>query len=93
MVSARKPIFCLGYFSGVFRFVIIVLTIILYCTFRRIGLLPFYIFLRAYLFPVCFQFWVGVFNLSEFRLGFICCVILYWLLFPRWFVFYSFTGL
>jgi hypothetical protein len=44
MVLARESIFRLGYFSGFFLFVVLVLTIILYCTFRRIRLLSFYIF-------------------------------------------------
>ena len=43
MILARESIFRLGYFSGFFLFVIIFLTIILYCTFRSVGLL-FYIF-------------------------------------------------
>jgi hypothetical protein len=37
MVLARESIFRLGYFSGFFLFVVIILTIMLYCTFRRIG--------------------------------------------------------
>jgi len=40
----RESIFRLGYFSGFFLFVCIVLTIMLYCTFRRIGLLSCYTF-------------------------------------------------
>jgi len=47
MILARDSIFRLGYFSELFLFVVIILTIILYCTFRRIGLLTFYIFLRV----------------------------------------------
>ena len=47
MVLARESIFGLGYFSGLFLFVVIILTIMLYCTFRRIGLLSFYIFLKV----------------------------------------------
>jgi len=42
MVLARESIFRFGYFSGFLIFVVIVLTIILYCTFRRISLLSFY---------------------------------------------------
>jgi len=37
MVLARESIFRLGYFSGFFLFIVIVLTIMLYCTFRRIA--------------------------------------------------------
>jgi NADH-ubiquinone oxidoreductase chain 4 len=44
MVLARESIFRLSYFSGFFLFVLIVLTIMLYCTFRRVGLLSFYVF-------------------------------------------------
>ena len=44
MILARESIFRLGYFSGLFLFVVIILTIMLYFTFRRIGLLSFYIF-------------------------------------------------
>ena len=44
---ARESIFRLGYFSGFFLFVVIILTIMLYCTFRRIGLLSFYIFFES----------------------------------------------
>ena len=37
-----------------------------------------------------FKFCFGDFNLSEFRLGFICCFILYWFLSLSWLVFYLF---
>ena len=47
IILARESIFRLGYFSGFFIFVVIALTIMLYCTFRRISLLSFYIFLRV----------------------------------------------
>jgi hypothetical protein len=36
-----------GYFHGSFICVVIVLTIILYCTFRRVGLISFYVFLKV----------------------------------------------
>jgi hypothetical protein len=36
MVLARESIFRLSYFSGFFLFVVIILTIMLYCTFRRV---------------------------------------------------------
>jgi NADH-ubiquinone oxidoreductase chain 4 len=51
---ARESNFRLGYFSGLFLFVVIILTIILYCTFRRIGLLSFYIFFESRLIPTLF---------------------------------------
>jgi len=54
MVLARESVFCLGYFSGFFLFVVIVLTILLYCTFRRIGLLSFCIFFEGRLIPTLF---------------------------------------
>jgi NADH:ubiquinone oxidoreductase subunit 4 (subunit M) len=54
MVLAREFIFRLGYFSGFCLFIVIVLTIMLYCTFRRIGLLSFYIFFESRLIPTLF---------------------------------------
>ena len=54
MVLARESIFRLSYFSGFFLFVVIFLTIILYCTFRRVGLLSFYIFFESRLIPTLF---------------------------------------
>jgi hypothetical protein len=43
MVVARESVFRSGYFPGFFLFVVIILTIILYCTFRRVGLPSFFI--------------------------------------------------
>jgi NADH-ubiquinone oxidoreductase chain 4 len=54
MVLARESIFRLMYFSGFFLFVVIVLTILLYCTFSRISLLSFYIFFESRLIPTLF---------------------------------------
>jgi NADH-ubiquinone oxidoreductase chain 4 len=54
MVLAREYIFRLNYFSGFFLFVVTVLTVMLYCTFRRIGLLSFYIFFESRLIPTLF---------------------------------------
>ena len=54
MVLARESIFRLNYFSGFFLFVVIALTIMLYCTFTRIGLLSFYIFFESSLIPTLF---------------------------------------
>ena len=54
MVLARESIFRLGYFSGFFLFIVIVLIVMLYCTFRRIGLLSFYIFFESRLIPTLF---------------------------------------
>jgi hypothetical protein len=44
MFLARESVFRSGYFSGLFVFVVVILAIMLYCTFRRVGLLPFYVF-------------------------------------------------
>lgn len=54
IILARESIFRLGYFSGFFLFVVIILTIMLYCTFRRISLLSFYIFFESRLIPTLF---------------------------------------
>jgi len=51
---ARESVYHLGYFSGFFLFVVVVLTILLYCTFRRISLLSFYIFFESRLIPTLF---------------------------------------
>ena len=51
---ARESIFHFGYFSGCFIFIVIALTIMLYCTFRRISLLSFYIFFKSRLIPTLF---------------------------------------
>ena len=51
---ARESIFRLGYFPGFFIFVVIILTIMLYCTFRRVSLLSFYIFFESSLIPTLF---------------------------------------
>jgi NADH-ubiquinone oxidoreductase chain 4 len=54
MILARESVFRHGYFSGFFAFVVIALTIMLYCTFRRISLLSFYIFFESRLIPTLF---------------------------------------
>ena len=84
IVLGRESTFRFGYFSGFFIFVLIVVTIILYCTFRRISLFSFFIFFDSRLIPTLFLILGWGINLSVFRLGFICCFILYWLLFPYW---------
>jgi hypothetical protein len=43
----NEYIFRLGYFSGFFLFVVIVLTIMLHFTLRRIGLLYFYFYFES----------------------------------------------
>ena len=48
--SGNRIYFPFGYFSGFFIFVVIVLTIILCCTFRRISLLSFYIYIYIYIY-------------------------------------------
>lgn len=54
MVLARESVFRLVYFPGFFLFVVIFLTIMLYCTFSRISLLSFYIFFESSLIPTLF---------------------------------------
>jgi NADH-ubiquinone oxidoreductase chain 4 len=54
MILARESIFRLNYFSGFFLFVVIALTVFLYCTFRSISLLSFYIFFESRLIPTLF---------------------------------------
>ena len=56
IILARESIFRFGYFSDFFIFVVIALTIMLYCTFRRISLLSFYIyfFFESRLIPTLF---------------------------------------
>lgn len=51
MVLARESVFRSGYFSGLFLFVVIFLVVMLYCTFRRVSLLSFYIFFESRLIP------------------------------------------
>lgn len=51
MVLARESVFRSNYFSGLFLFVIIFLVVMLYCTFRRVSLLSFYIFFESRLIP------------------------------------------
>jgi NADH-ubiquinone oxidoreductase chain 4 len=54
MVLTRESIFRLSYFSGFFLSVVIILTIMLYCTFRRTVLLSFYIFFESRLTSILF---------------------------------------
>nr|QZK21709.1 NADH dehydrogenase subunit 4 [Amitermes sp. QLD_009] len=54
MILASESIFRLGYFPGFFVFVVIILTIMLYCTFSSISLLSFYIFFESSLIPTLF---------------------------------------
>lgn len=54
MVLARESVFRSGYFPGFFLFIILSLTILLYCTFRRVRLLSFYIFFESRLIPTLF---------------------------------------
>jgi hypothetical protein len=66
------------YFYGLFLcfvFVAIVITLMLYCTFRRVGLLSFYVSLKADWFQLRFKSSDGDINLSVFGLIFICCFI------------------
>nr|QXT44266.1 NADH dehydrogenase subunit 4 [Apicotermes occultus] len=54
MILASESVFRSGYFPGFFVFVVIVLTIMLYCTFSSVGLLSFYIFFESSLIPTLF---------------------------------------
>nr|YP_009351659.1 NADH dehydrogenase subunit 4 [Procubitermes undulans]AQP30239.1 NADH dehydrogenase subunit 4 [Procubitermes undulans] len=54
MVLASESVFRLNYFSGFFLFVVLMLTIMLYCTFSSISLLSFYIFFESSLIPTLF---------------------------------------
>nr|YP_009351607.1 NADH dehydrogenase subunit 4 [Hirtitermes hirtiventris]AQP30057.1 NADH dehydrogenase subunit 4 [Hirtitermes hirtiventris] len=54
MVLASESVFRFKYFSGFFLIVVIVLTILLYCTFGSISLLSFYIFFESSLIPTLF---------------------------------------
>jgi hypothetical protein len=46
MILARESVFRSGYFLGFFFFVIIVLLVTLFCTFRRVSLLSFTFYLK-----------------------------------------------
>nr|AQP27868.1 NADH dehydrogenase subunit 4 [Anoplotermes banksi]URH16679.1 NADH dehydrogenase subunit 4 [Anoplotermes banksi] len=54
MILASESILRSGYFPGFFVFVVIFLTIMLYCTFSSLGLLSFYIFFESSLIPTLF---------------------------------------
>nr|AIY61953.1 NADH dehydrogenase subunit 4 [Caetetermes taquarussu] len=54
MILASESIFRSGYFPGGFLFVVISLTVFLYCTFGSINLLSFYIFFESSLIPTLF---------------------------------------
>lgn len=54
MILARESVFRFSYFPGFFVFVIVFLTVMLYCTFSRISLLSFYFFFESRLIPTLF---------------------------------------
>lgn len=54
MVLARESVFRFFYFPGFFLFVVIILAVMLYCTFGRLSLLSFYIFFESRLIPTLF---------------------------------------
>jgi NADH-ubiquinone oxidoreductase chain 4 len=54
MVLARESVLRSNYFPGFFLFVVVFLVTMLYCSFRRIGLLSFYIFFESRLIPTLF---------------------------------------
>jgi NADH:ubiquinone oxidoreductase subunit 4 (subunit M) len=71
MVLARQSVFRSGFSLVFFVFIIIVLTIILYCAFRRVGLF-FYVVFESRLIPTLFLIWGWGISQSRFTLGFIC---------------------
>nr|WNL53882.1 NADH dehydrogenase subunit 4 [Microtermes sp.] len=54
MILASESVFRLVYFPGFFLFIIIFLTVMLYCTFSSVSLLSFYIFFESSLIPTLF---------------------------------------
>nr|YP_009350619.1 NADH dehydrogenase subunit 4 [Labritermes buttelreepeni]AQP27469.1 NADH dehydrogenase subunit 4 [Labritermes buttelreepeni] len=54
MVLASESVYRSGYFPGFFSFVVVSLSITLYCTFSSVGLLSFYIFFESSLIPTLF---------------------------------------
>jgi NADH-ubiquinone oxidoreductase chain 4 len=54
MVLASEAVFRSGFFSGLFLFIVLFLCTMLYCTFRSISLLSFYIFFESRLIPTLF---------------------------------------
>nr|YP_009350723.1 NADH dehydrogenase subunit 4 [Silvestritermes heyeri]AQP27649.1 NADH dehydrogenase subunit 4 [Silvestritermes heyeri] len=54
MILASESVLRYNYFSGFFIFVVVSLTIMLYCTFGSISLLSFYIFFESSLIPTLF---------------------------------------
>jgi len=54
IILARESVFRTNYFSGFFVFVVVFLMVMLYCTFRRISLLSFYVFFESRLIPTLF---------------------------------------
>lgn len=54
MILARESVFRFFYFPGFFLFVVIFLSVMLYCTFGRVSLLSFYVFFESRLIPTLF---------------------------------------
>nr|YP_009350489.1 NADH dehydrogenase subunit 4 [Orientotermes emersoni]AQP27187.1 NADH dehydrogenase subunit 4 [Orientotermes emersoni] len=54
MILASESTFRLSYFSGFFLFIVIMLLVMLYCTFSSIGLISFYVFFESSLIPTLF---------------------------------------
>ena len=92
MVLARDSVFRSGYIPGVFSFVVIILTIMLYCSFRSAGLLSFYVFWSRSILTFLGGGAGGI-NLRVFRVLFINCFLLCWLLFLCWLVYSLFIVL
>lgn len=54
IIIARESIFRYSYYRNFFLFVVIILTIILYCTFGRLSIFSFYLFFEGSLIPTLF---------------------------------------
>jgi len=80
IILARESIFRSGFCCFFFSFLLL-LFLLLCCNFRRVSLFSFYVFFSVDLLLLSFWFWAEDINLSGFRLVFICCFILCWLLF------------
>lgn len=54
IVMARESIFRYNYYNNLFLFIVILLLIMLYCTFRRLSIFSFYLFFEGRLIPTLF---------------------------------------
>jgi NADH-ubiquinone oxidoreductase chain 4 len=54
MIMARESVFRSAYYSGLFLFFVVFLTIVLFCTFSSINLFSFYLFFEVRIVPTVF---------------------------------------